>query len=246
MYQSTFDGILKMSLLEVQLGPGLMGFAKSISEHEPSSLALAVQSARKTIASQTGVLLDPVRIRDRIDLPTHQYTFSLDEIEQETGEVRPNHWLLMQRSGGRSLPGPIIREPAYGLAAQWVAVADFDADVAEAFTTSAPSGVISSHLVRFAKDHLSKLLTRSHVIRMVNNCAIDNLELVDEVIPTQINYAQLHEALRRLLDEGLCIRNTRLLLESIHDHSLLSEPPALVPWLLQSLSHEDSFKNRGQ
>jgi len=75
-----------------------------------------IKSLRRTIATDMGFVLPPVRIQDNMRLGPAEYVISVKEIEAGRGELRPLMLLVMDPKGGTpTMAGEATREPSFGL-----------------------------------------------------------------------------------------------------------------------------------
>ena len=76
---------------------------------------------------------------------------------------------------------------------------------------------MQTHLSEIIKRHTHELLGRAEVIQLVENLKRTSPELVEEVIPNVLTYANLERILRNLLREGVPIRDLGTILETAAD-----------------------------
>ena len=79
---------------------------------------------RRQIATDLGIVVPTIRIRDDLQLPADTYVIRLRGVEIARGEVRANRMLAMNpgtadESAGE-LDGLAAVEPAFGLPARWI------------------------------------------------------------------------------------------------------------------------------
>ena len=71
------------------------------------------------------------------------------------------------------------------------------------YTVITPLTVMLTHLSETIKKHAYELLNRSETLQLVENLKKTEPELVADVIPNVISYANLEKILRSLLREGI-------------------------------------------
>ena len=102
---------LRMDMIRLELGYGLLALAGG----DGPRLTEQIKGLRRTIASDMGFVLPPVRIQDNMRLGPTEYVISLKEIEAGKGELRPLMLLVMDPKGGTpQLAGEATNEPAFG------------------------------------------------------------------------------------------------------------------------------------
>jgi flagellar biosynthesis protein FlhA len=103
---------LRMDTIRLELGYGLLALAGG----DGPRLTEQIKSLRRTIATDMGFVLPPVRIQDNMRLGPTEYVISIKEIEAGKGELRPQMLLVMDPKGGTpAMEGEATNEPAFGL-----------------------------------------------------------------------------------------------------------------------------------
>ena len=111
---------LRIDMIRLELGYGLLTLAGG----EGAKLTEQIKSLRRSIATDMGFILPPVRIQDNMQLPADGYAIRIKEIPAAKGELRPNMVLVMNPKGGLpQLAGESTTEPAFGLPAMWLPTA---------------------------------------------------------------------------------------------------------------------------
>src|SRR5439155_838328 len=88
------------------------------------NLLSRVTLIRRQIATDLGIIVPTIRIRDDLQLPADTYVVRLRGVEVARGEVRANRMLAMNPGTadgtGAELEGLPAIEPAFGLPARWI------------------------------------------------------------------------------------------------------------------------------
>ncbi|MDD7599748.1 MAG: FHIPEP family type III secretion protein, partial [Campylobacter sp.] len=107
--QSKIDDILKIEILELDLGYGLLKLAES-------EIIERIRGMRRNIASALGFIMPKIRIRDNLSLPPNDYIFKLKGVPIGSGQIYPDKFLAMD-SGyvSANIDGIPTKEPAFGL-----------------------------------------------------------------------------------------------------------------------------------
>jgi len=109
---------LAIDEIKIELGYGLLPL---INDLEGRRLTDQIKALRKTLASEYGFVMPPVRILDNMRLGSQNYLIRIKELEAGVGEVRLGSLMAMDPRGGQvELPGEHMREPAFGLPATWI------------------------------------------------------------------------------------------------------------------------------
>ena len=76
--EENYEEMLNVDLLQLEVGYGLIPFVDSAQDGE---LLNRIQSIRKQFAMNNGFIVPPVHIKDNLQLPPNQYTFSLKGVQ---------------------------------------------------------------------------------------------------------------------------------------------------------------------
>jgi flagellar biosynthesis protein FlhA len=108
---------MRIDMIRVELGYALLPLAGG----DQPKLTEQIRALRRSIATEMGFVLPPVRIQDNLQLAAEQYVIKIKEIEAGRGELRALMLLAMDPAGGMpDLPGERTTEPAFGLPAIWI------------------------------------------------------------------------------------------------------------------------------
>ena len=208
--------LFQVDRLELEIGYGLIPLADASRR---GNLLERVTAIRRQQATELGLYVSPVRIRDNIHLKPGEYAIKLKGVELERGEILPGHLLCIaspEERGG--LPGIETVEPAFGLSALWVPEAARETAADRGLTLVEPSAVISTHLAEILRRHADEIMSREDVKRLVDGVRELAPALVEELIPGQVKLGFLQQILATLLHERVPIRDMVTILETIGDH----------------------------
>jgi flagellar biosynthesis protein FlhA len=202
---------MRVDPLEVVLAPDLVDLVDAASGGD---LLERVRGLRRKVAMEVGIVLPPVRTRDRIDLPASTYALRIAGVEVGRGLAPARHVLALgdDLSG---LPGRATTEPVFGLPGKWVPTElRHQAELAGA-TVVDRSSVLITHLAEAVREHASRLLSREDVRALVDVLKRANPAVVEELLPTQLSLGELQRVLQALLDEGVSIRDLGRICEGL-------------------------------
>ena len=217
------EGLLSLDTLQIELGYGLVQMADS---KKGGDLLDRVTGIRRNFASDMGMLIPPIRLRDNLQLSTNEYRFLLKGSPIAQGQLMPNHWLAMNATNSKSvLKGIPTVEPVFQLPATWVINAERkNAEVAGFTVVDAPS-VMVTHLSETIRRHCHEILTRQDVQTLLDNLKLTCPAVVTELVPTQLSVGQIQRILQNLLSEGISIRNLAGILEKVGDYAAFTKNP---------------------
>jgi flagellar biosynthesis protein FlhA len=206
---------LDVDALELQIGLGLV---RLVDRARGGDLLDRIGSLRKQIASELGLVVPPVRIRDNTTLDPKQYTVLLRGQEVARGELYVDELLAIDSGlASEPLTGVETREPAFGLPARWIPSAERDRAERLSYTVVEPTGVVATHLTEIIKRYAAELLTRAETNKLLDNLKQRNAALIEEVIPNLLKAGQVQHVLQNLLRERVPIRDLETILETLGD-----------------------------
>jgi flagellar biosynthesis protein FlhA len=217
------EGLLSLDTLQIELGYGLVAMA---DKAKGGDLLERVTGVRRNFASDMGVLIPPIKLRDNLQLGPNDYRFVLKGNAIAQGQIMPQHWLAMNATNSKvALKGIPTVEPVYQLPATWVTNMERkNAEVAGFTVVDAPS-VLVTHLSETVRRHCSEILTRQDVQALIDNLKQTHAAVVNELIPGQLSLGQVQRILQNLLAEGISIRNLAGILEKVGDYAAITKNP---------------------
>ena len=202
--------LITLDALELEVGPGLLPL---IDIDKGGELPGRVTTLRRQLATDLGIVLPPVHLRDNLRLEAAEYRIRLRGMEIGTGVAHADRLMLLEPSGGspqlpglHGLPG---KEPAFGLPALWILPGDRGRAEAAGLTVVDPASVLTTHLSELLRRNAHELVGRQEVQELLAAAGKDAPKLVEDVIPGTITLGDLVRVVRGLLREGLSIRDLR-------------------------------------
>jgi flagellar biosynthesis protein FlhA len=217
------ENLLTLDTLQIELGFGLIQMA---DKAKGGDLLDRVTGVRRTFASDMGVLVPPIRLRDNLQLGNNEYRFVLKGNAVASSQLMPGHWLAMNATNSKVvLKGVPTVEPVFQLPATWVTdVERKNAEISGFTVVDAPS-VLITHLSETVRRHCHEILTRQDVQVLLDNLKLTHPAVVNELIPTQLSIGQVQRILQNLLAEGISIRNLAGILEKVGDYAAFTKSP---------------------
>ena len=204
-------GARLIPLVDPKRGPGLLD---------------RIGGLRRDLGKQNGLWVPPIRVRDNIQLDPNTYRILIGGREVARGSIRPASWMAIDPGGARlPLNGEDARDPAFGLAAKWIAEADRQRAELGGYTVVDATGVVITHLGEVLRRHAPELLGREDLKNLVDKVRETSPSLVDELIPNLLTMGGLHRVLGLLLEERVPISNLTRILESLSHHILVTKDP---------------------
>jgi flagellar biosynthesis protein FlhA len=207
---------LRLDMIRLELGFGLLALAGG----DAPRLTEQIKGLRRSIATEMGFVLPPVRIQDNMQLAADTYLIRIKEIEAGKGELRPSMLLAMNPKGGLPpLPGEQTREPAFGLPALWIDATAKDEAMFLGCTVVDPPSVLTTHLTELVRENMAELLSYAETQKLLDELPREQQKLVSDLIPSQITVGGVQRVLQTLLAERVSIRDLATILEGIQEAS---------------------------
>ena len=235
---------LRIDMIRLELGFGLL----SLAGGEGAKLTEQIKSLRRSIATEMGFILPPVRIQDNMQLPADGYAIRIKEIPAAKGELRPGMVLVMNPKGGLpQLQGEATTEPAFGLPAMWVAATMQEEAAFRGYTAVDPTSVLVTHLTEVVRDNMAELLSHAEAQKLLDELPKDQQKLVSDLIPSQISVGGVQRVLQSLLAERISIRDLATILEGIQEAGAagLRAIPSVVAHVRARLARQISDSHTG-
>ena len=241
------EDYLTVDPLELELGLGLVALARS--DHHAGLLS-RISQVRQQVASEIGIVLPGVRIRDNLGLPPQSYRFKIGGSEVARGTVYPDKLLAVGRQPDVQLiTGELAEDPQSGQTAVWIEHSQRSQATTWGYRLLEPVAALATHLKSLALQHADELLTRDATSHLINELRKTSPVVVDELIPGLMKLSAVQQVLQLLLREGITIRPLETVLETLADHAVeTSDPMQLVEQVRQRLSRTicDRYRDEKQ
>lgn len=209
--------LISVEPMEVEIGYGLIPLA---DETTGGDLLQRIASVRRQCAIEMGIVVQPIRIRDNLQLRTNEYVIKIRGTVIASSELMPNMLLCMDPTGDNSdIPGIKTIEPTFGLPAVWINKDQREEAEIKGLTVVDPTTVMVTHLTETIKAHSYELLGRQEVKLIVDNTREKYSAVVDELIPDLLTIGELQKVLQNLLREKVPIKDMVTIMESLADNS---------------------------
>ena len=209
------EEVLPVELLELEVGFDLVPL---VDAQQSGGLVERVAAIRRNLASELGIILPSVHIRDNLRLSPSVYRLLVSGNEVGRGELRVGRFLAMDPTG--SLPGidgEQVAEPAFGLPAQWVTAPERERAETLGYTVVDAVTVAATHLTEMLRAAAPDLLGRREAQELFEIFARRETKLVDEVVPNVLPLGDVLMVMRQLLRESVPNRDLRTIFETLAD-----------------------------
>jgi len=207
--------LLTLDTVELSVGYGLLSL---IDVAKNGELPGRITALRKQLASDLGIVLPSVHLRDNLRLGANEYEVSLRG-NRLAGGVAYADRLMALDPGGQAprMEGISAKEPAFGLPCVWINTRDRAAAEGAGLTLVDPGSMMTTHLSELLRKHAHELLGRQETQELLTVVSKEAPKLVEDAVPGQVTLGELVRVLRGLLREGISVRDMRSILEAVAD-----------------------------
>ena len=210
--------LLNIEALEVEIGYGLIHLA---DESSGGDLLQRISSIRRQCAIDMGIIVQPIRIRDNLQLEPNQYCIKIKGNRVATYTLMPTMVLCMDPMGlGLELEGIKAIEPSFGLEALWISKDKIEEAELRGYTIVDPSTILVTHLLEIVKDKSHELMGREEVKAIMDATKEKYSVIVDELIPDIMTLGEVQKVLQNLLREKVAIKDRVTILETLADNAI--------------------------
>ena len=188
-----------------------------------------IKGVRKKLSEEIGFLVQPVHIRDNLELGPNSYRITVLGAPVGESEVFPDRELAInpgQVSG--TLPGSATKDPAFGLDAVWIDKTRRDQAQAQGYTVVDAGSVIATHLSHLLQSHAHELLGHEEVQQLLNRLGKSAPKLVEDLVPKILPMSVVVKVMQLLLLERVPIRNVRTICETLAELAPKTQDPAVL------------------
>ncbi|MFA9398593.1 MAG: flagellar biosynthesis protein FlhA [Clostridiaceae bacterium] len=209
--------LISVEPMEIEIGYGLIPLA---DEGRGGDLLQRIASVRRQCAIDMGILVQPIRIRDNLQLKTNDYLIKIRGTTMGRGELMPNMFLAMDpANSGYKMDGIKTKEPSFGLPAVWINNDEREKAEINGLTVVDPTTVLITHLTEIIKVHSYELLGRQEVKELVDSIKDRYSAVVEELIPNLLTLGDVQKVFQNLLKEGIPIKDLVTIFESLADNA---------------------------
>ena len=209
--------LISVEPMEVEIGYGLIPLA---DESSGGDLLQRIASVRRQCAIEMGIVVQPIRIRDNLQLKTNEYVIKIRGTVIASAELMASMLLCMDPTGENAeMPGIRTVEPTFNLPAVWINKDQREEAEIKGLTVVDPTTVMVTHLTETIKAHSYELLGRQEVKLLIDNAKEKYSAVVEELIPDLMTIGELQKVLQNLLREKVPIKDIATIMESLADNS---------------------------
>lgn len=200
-----------------------------VDRAQGGQLMSRIKGVRRKLSQELGFLIQPVHIRDNLDLGPNRYRITLMGVTLGEGDVFPDQELAI--NPGRvygEITGTPTKDPTFGLDAVWIDPMLREQAQTLGYTVVDSSTVVATHLSQLLREHAYELLGHEEVQHMLDVLARHFPKLVENLVPKTLNLGAVLKVLQNLLQEQVSIRDMRTIAETLAEHGLKSQDPGVL------------------
>ena len=215
--QLNWDDVDQVDLVGLDIGYGLIPL---VNPETGGQLLPRVKGVRKKLSAELGFLVQPIRIRDNLDLEPDVYNIVMNGVIRGKGEIKIGQELAINPGQVHgSLEGTPTKEPAFGLDAVWIDPAQRDYARTLGYTVVDPATAIATHLNTLLRNNASELISHDETQQLLDKVAERSPKLVEDLVPEKLSLATITKVLQNILDESVSVRDMRTILEVLSTES---------------------------
>ncbi len=216
----TIANLLTKDAVEIELGLSLLQLANA---NQGGNLLSMVTETRKQLATELGIILPKVKVRDNLQLSSTGYRILIQGNSVDQAEIDPDSLLAIDDGFATEPlhPSAIIAmasKTISGQPAYWITPDAHASAKSLGYRIQSADMVVAGQLKKSAKRHAVSLLTRDATVELIDQTRKVSPAVVEELIPGQLSIGKVQQILKGLLAEGVSIRPLAQILETIGDN----------------------------
>ncbi|MBZ9688065.1 flagellar biosynthesis protein FlhA [Clostridium estertheticum] len=213
--------LISVEPMEIEIGYGLIPLA---DEATGGDLLQRIASVRRQCALEMGIVVQPIRIKDNLQLKTNEYVVKIRGTVIIKGNLMPSMLLCIDPSSEEiNIQGINTIEPTFGLPAVWINNDQREDAEIKGLTVVDPTTVMVTHLTETIKNHAFELLGRQETKLLIDSVKEKYNTVVEELIPDLMTIGEVQKVLQSLLKERVAIKDMVTILESLADNSRITK-----------------------
>ena len=209
----TWDDIPPVDVLALEVGYRLIPL---VDRNQGGAALTSITEARRNFATDMGLVVPLIRVRDNLELKPNSYRITLKGVEVAHGELLTGHVLAVNMGDvlGR-LDGTPGVEPLTGMAGVWIEEGREEEAELRGFVVMTAAELIARQVETVFRQHAPELLGRTEVQQLLDTLMRNHPGLLEDVTPRHLPLTSVQAVLQHLIAENVSIRDTRTLFETL-------------------------------
>lgn len=218
-----WDDVNPVDLIGLEIGYALIPL---VNAESGGQLMSRIKGVRKKLSGELGFLIQPVRIRDNLEMDAESYQILINGVVRGRGQVKPGRELAINpgQVHGR-LSGTVTREPAFGLEAVWIESSQRDFARTLGYNVVDASTTIATHLHTLLRSSAAELISHDEAQKLLDKLAARSPKLVEDLVPERLSLGVITRVLQNLLSEGVTVRDMRTIVETMSRECEFTKDP---------------------
>ena len=235
-------GLVGVDAVAIEVGEAL---AALLGPPHADALLDRVGDVRRALATEIGVVVPGVRLRDDLSRDPNTYAIRVRDRVAATGHLELGRMLAV--AGEELLAGfglNVVAEPVYGLPAAWIDAAQ-SAQLSEAGAlVFDPISILGSHLAEVARTHAAELVGRQELQTLLEHLRASVPSLVKDFGTDAFPIGTLHKVFGFLLRERVWPKDPVAILQALLESS--SRDPRELAEAARGAVVGDLLRRRGR
>jgi len=229
------EKMLPLDPLELEIGYGIIPVVDNKGQ---GNLLDRIRALRKQFATEMGLIMPSLHIRDNLELKPNEYTFCIKGNEVARGELMTDHLLAIDPGDARGkIEGIKTKDPAFGLPAIWITPDKKAAAELAEYTVVEPASILTTHLSEVVRQYGYEFLGRQEIQRLLDNISKTTPKVVEELVPGLLSLGSLQKVLQNLVREQVSIRDLLSIVETLADYApMTKDTDILTEYVRQRLA----------
>lgn len=195
-----------------------------VDKEQQGELIGRIKGIRKKVSQDLGFLLQPVHIRDNLDLPANNYRIVIQGVIEGEGEVYTDRELAINPGNvSGKIDGIATKDPAFEMEAIWIEPGQRDQAQTLGYTVVDPSTVVATHLSKILRESAHYFLGYEETKQLLDKLADRSPQLVEDLVPKALPMSAVVKVMQNLLQEGVPIRDIRTIVETLAEAANTSQ-----------------------
>ena len=209
----TWEDIPPVDMLALEVGYRLIPL---VDRNQGGAALARITEARRRFATDMGLVVPLIRVRDNLVLKPNSYRITLKGVEMARGEAHAGRVLAVDTGEvlGR-LEGEPGTDPLTGFPGVWLDSGRVDEAEIRGFQVLESAELMARQVEAVFRQHAAELLGRSEVQQLLQTLERTTPGLTADVTPRYLPLSSVQTVLQHLIEEGVSIRDARTIFEAL-------------------------------
>lgn len=208
-----WEDIEHVDQIGLEIGYGLITL---VNENDGGLLLSRIRGIRKKLSAELGFLIQPIRIRDNLEIEPMLYNILIKGAVRGTGELKMGYELAINPGNVEtSLEGIPTKEPAFGLDAYWISPGKVDEAKLAGYTIVDSATVVATHISSLLRSNASDLLGHDETRAILDQVSLRSPKLIEDLVPDKLSIVTIMQVLKNILYESISIRDIHTILDTL-------------------------------